>query len=245
MVKHLASGMNYVGLTIVPLEDRWRRHIEQAAMNRIKTHRSLHAAIRKYGADGFTIRQIDQGMSKGDLETKERFWIDKLCTLTPQGFNISAGGGSGGAHGRAVVVDDKRFSSVRAAAEYVALTRGITFEAAKGRIRSGRIDVRAPSKPGQAVSKTKAYKAWSQIIHCTTNPKSRDFILGIEVHEPWKNFERFLADAGQPPSDDMAFARLDKSRGYEPENCAWLPRNEAAKLSARYQNDRKVDVQLE
>lgn len=240
LVEHIASGMKYVGLTIVPIEERWRRHIEQASMNRIKTHQSLHAAIRKHGPEGFTIKQIDQGISKSDLEGKERYWIDKLSTLAPQGFNISSGGGSGGAHGRAVVVDDKRFSSVRAAAEYVALTRGITFEAAKGRIRSGRIDVRVPSKPGHAISKTKAYKAWSQVIHCTTNPNSRDFIPGVEVHQAWRDFERFLADVGQPPSEGMAFVRLDKSRGFEPGNCAWVSRSQAARLSAESQKNRQL-----
>ncbi len=240
LIEHIASGMKYVGLTIVPIEERWRRHIEQAFMNRIKTRQSLHAAIRKHGPDSFTIRQIDQGVSKSDLEGKERYWIEKLCTLAPHGFNISAGGGSGGAHGRAVVIDDTRFSSVRAAAEYVALTRGITFEAAKGRIRSGRIDVRTPSKPGHAISKSKAYKAWSQVIHCTTNPNSRDFISGVQVHEAWRDFGNFLADVGQPPAEGMVFARLDKSRGFEPGNCAWIPRSQAAKLSAESQKSRRL-----
>lgn len=238
LVEHIASGTKYVGLTIVPIAERWRRHIEQASMNRIKTHQSLHAAIRKYGPGGFTIKQIDQGKSKSDLEGKERYWIDKLSTLVPQGFNISSGGGSGGAHGRAVVIDDQRFSSVRAAAEYVALTRGITFDAAKGRIRSGRIDARAPSKPGHAISKTKAYKAWSQVIHCTTNPNSRDFIPGVEMHQAWRDFERFLADVGQPPSEGMVFARLDKSMGFTPENCAWISRSQAARLNAQNQKSR-------
>lgn len=232
LIEHTASGMKYVGLTIVPIEERWRRHIEQASMNRIKSDESLHAAIRQHGPESFTIQQIDQGVSKSDLEGKERYWIDKLSTLVPQGFNISAGGGSGGAHGRAVVIDGKRFSSVRAAAEYVALTRGITFEAAKGRIRSGHIDASPPSKPGHAISKTKAYKAWSQIIHGTTNPNSRDFIPGIGVHEAWRDFKKFLADVGQPPSEGMVFARLDKSQGFEPGNCAWISRSAVAKLSA-------------
>lgn len=239
LVEHIASGRKYVGLTIVQIEERWRRHVEQAYMNQIKNYESLHAAIRKYGPASFKIQQIDQGVCKSDLEGKERYWINKLSSLAPEGFNISPGGGSGGAHGRAVVVDGIRFDSVRAAAEYVARTRGISFEAAKGRIRSGRIDVRAPSKPGHAISKTKAYKAWSQVVHCTTNPKSRDFIPGLAVHRAWRDFQTFLADVGQPPSETMAFVRLDKSRGFEPGNCAWISRSEAARMSAKSQQSRK------
>jgi len=76
LIEHVASGMQYVGLTIVSIEERWRRHIAHASMNRIKTHQSLHAAIRKHGPESFTIRQIDQGVSKSDLEGKERYWIE-------------------------------------------------------------------------------------------------------------------------------------------------------------------------
>lgn len=243
LIEHIASGKKYVGLTIVPVKERWRRHIEQASMNRIKTKQSLHAAIRKYGPESFTIKKIDQGTSKSDLEGKERFWIDKLSTQTPHGFNISPGGGSGGAHGRAVSIDGKRFTSVRAAAEYVALTREVSFEAAKGRIRSGRIDAKAPSKPGNAVSKTKAYKAWSQVVHSATNPNSRDFMPGVHVHEAWRDFEQFLADVGQPPMEGMAFARLDKSRGFAPGNCAWIPLSEAALLSAKFQKSKMKGIE--
>ncbi len=242
LVEHIASGRKYVGLTIVQIVERWRRHVEQAYMNQITNYESLHAAIRKYGPESFQIQQIDQGVCKSDLEGKERYWIKKLSSLAPEGFNISPGGGSGGAHGRAIVVDGIRFDSVRAAAEYVARTRGISFAAAKGRLRSGRIDIRAPSKPGHAISKTKAYAAWSQVVHCTTNPQSRAFIQGVEVDRAWKDFYSFLADVGHPPSKGVVFVRLDKSRGFEPANCAWVSRSEAAKISAKSQRSRTSAV---
>lgn len=242
LVEHIASGAKYVGLTIVHIEERWCRHIEQAFMNQIKDYQSLHAAIRKYGPGSFSIKQIDQGVCKTDLEEKERYWIKNLSSLAPNGFNISPGGGSGGAHGRAVSIDEICFPSVRAAAEYVARTRGISVVAAKRRIRSGRIDVRAPSKAGHAISKTKAYKAWSHVVHCATNPKSRAFVQGVELDQAWKDFDSFLADVSQPPSQTMAFVRLDKSRGFEPANCAWVSRSEAARMSAKSQRSRTSAV---
>jgi hypothetical protein len=32
----------------------------------------------------------------------------------------------------------------------------------------------------------------------------------------------------------MAFARLDKTRGYVPGNCTWMTKSEASKLNAAY-----------
>lgn len=232
LIEHQPTGRLYVGLTIVSEEKRWRQHIEQAQAGHIKSLDSLHAAIRTCGEDEFTIAVIDQGTTKRDLERKERHWIKALGTMVPNGFNISSGGGSGGAMGRTTHVDGKRFATVREAASYVAETRGITFEAAKGRLRSGRLDVVAPSKPGHAVSKTSAYKAWSRIVHCATNPNSKDFIPGLILHPGWEDFHTFLKDVGQPPEHGHVFARLDKGEGFTSDNCAWMGKSEASQRNA-------------
>jgi GIY-YIG catalytic domain len=238
LITHLASGKKYVGLTIVPLADRWRGHCEQAAMNTIQSARSLHSAIREHGHEAFEIKQIDSGTTKAGLESQERAWIRKLNTVVPNGYNISLGGGSGGAHGREVKVDGIRFKSVRAAAEHLAVTRGISFEAAKGRLRTGRLDVRSPSKPGEAITKSRAYTVWSRIVHGVLNPMSKAHIPGIKLHAPWRDFRKFLADVGQPPEADVVFGRLDKSQDFTPNNCRWMPRQEAARSSAESQRRR-------
>lgn len=229
---HEPTGKQYVGLTIVPVRQRWLQHIEQAQAGHIKSLDSLHAAIRTHGPGEFTLRVIDRGTAKRDLEGKERHWIAKLETLVPKGFNISRGGGSGGAMGRTTVVEGQRFATVREAAVYVARMRGITFVAAKGRLRSGRLDVVAPSKPGHAISKTSAYKAWSRIVHCATNPQSKDFIPGLALHPGWYDFHIFLNDVGQPPERGLVFARLDKGKGFTPDNCVWMGKSEASQRNA-------------
>lgn len=232
LIEHQPTGRQYVGLTIVSEEKRWRQHVEQAQAGHIKSLDSLHAAIRTYGQEEFTISVIDQGTTKQDLERKERHWIKALGTMVPNGFNISAGGGSGGAMGRENVVDGKKFATVREAASHVAETRGISFEAAKGRLRSGRLDVVSPSKPGHAVSKTAAYKTWSRIVHCATNPNSKDFIPGLVLHPGWENFHVFVKAVGQPPERGYVFARLNKGKGFTPDNCAWMGKSEASQRNA-------------
>lgn len=235
LITHKVSGMRYVGLTIQTLERRWQYHLEQASAGHIKGAESLHAALRKYGPDAFENRQIDQGTTKQDLEQKERFWIGKLGTLTPHGYNISLGGVSGGSNKKPCEQDGIRFPGVKERIEHVAKTRGISLAAAKGRVQHNRIDVKAPAKPGQSLINTPAYKAWSRIVHGVLNPRSkREHIPGVQLHDPWRAFSEFFKDVGQPPTKGMAFTRLDKAKGFYPENCAWLTKSEASKINAAY-----------
>ena len=227
----------YIGLTIQTIERRWQYHVEQANANQIKSENSLHAAIRQYGVDAFTIEIIDKGTTKKDLEEKERYWIRALNTLVPNGYNISTGGVSGGSHKKPTTIDGILFESVKKAAEYLAESRKISVEAAEKRIFMGRIDIKSPAKRGQSLVKTKAYKTWSRIIHCVSNPNSKGYIPNIKVHEDWKDFDVFFKDVGNPPEQDMVFCRLNKTLGFSPDNCAWLTKSEARNLNTRSCNN--------
>lgn len=142
-------------------------------------------------------------------------------------------GVSGGSNKRTTVLDGQRFSSVMDAAKYLVETKGISLAAARKRLASKRVEVKTRAKPGESLVKTPAYKAWSHIKHGALNPKSKDYIPGIEMHDPWKtDFERFHEDVGDPPAKGMAFTRLDKSKGFFPDNCAWLTKSESSKLNA-------------
>lgn len=234
LVTHLVSGKQYVGLTIQTLERRWIYHLQQARAGHIKGDGSLHAAIREHGAEAFTMVQIDSGTTKINLEKKEREWIKAHVTLAPVGYNISTGGVSGGSNRKPTIFEGKRFSSVGAVVEHISQTRGISLDAAKARLRFDRIDVKTPAKKGESLVKTPAYKAWSRIVHGVLNPKSKDYIFGVDIHESWRNFDAFFKDVGQPPKAGMALTRCDKSKGFFPENCAWLSKSESSKLNAAH-----------
>lgn len=233
-IDHKSSGKCYVGITIQTLERRWQNHIEQAVAGSVKDQDSLHEAIRRYGPDEFSVSAIDHGTTKKDIEKAERYWIKKLKTQIPNGFNIAPGGSSGGSTPIETTVDGKIFPSVKEAAEYVAKSREITLHAAKRRLLKGRIDIRTPAKPGESLVKTPAYKAWSHIIHGTLNPNSKDYIEGLEIHNSWKNFDLFFEDNGQPPQEGMAFSRINKAEGFFPGNCRWMTKSEASKINAAY-----------
>ncbi len=233
-ITHTATGKRYIGLTVQSLERRWKYHLEQAAAGFIKGHASLHAAIREFGADAFTIAKIDSGTTKLGLELKEREWIAALDTLAPAGFNLDPGGVSGGSSAKPQTVDGVRFASTGLAVAYIADKYGISEHAAKKRLLVGRIDVRKPAKPGASLVKSKAYKAWSAIIHGAMNPASKDYQPNVDLHHAWRLFDVFLADVGHPADPESCFARVDKSKGFEPSNCRWMSKSEASQINAAY-----------
>lgn len=238
VITHVGSGMKYVGITIQTIERRWAYHIEQARAAHIKSEASLHAAIRTFGEDAFAVETIDHGTSKSNLEAKERSWIKRLNSLVPRGFNISTGGTSGGSNSKPVTIDGQRFPSRGSAAEYVSTTRNISLHAAKRRLLKGRIDIRARATPGKSLIKTPAYRAWSQIVHCAVNPRSKSYITGVALIDRWRNFQTFLEDVGQPPKKGLVFARLNKDDGFHPNNCAWFSKSAASKINAAHMKNK-------
>lgn len=64
----------YIGQTIRPVEQRFKRHITDAINGVIDTH--LSRAIRKYGKDNFNFEIIDTAATQEELTLKEKLWID-------------------------------------------------------------------------------------------------------------------------------------------------------------------------
>lgn len=104
MIVYLATnkinGKQYVGQTVRSLEERWRDHC------RVVDENFFHRAIRKYGADNFSVKIIDAAETVEELDEKEMFWISKLNTLFPSGYNLREGGNVSG-RGRSGMLNPK------------------------------------------------------------------------------------------------------------------------------------------
>lgn len=74
---------------------RWNSHIYEA-LNSEKDHCSLlNNAIRKYGAQNFTIERIDESDDQDELDELEIKYIQEYNTLVPNGYNLVKGGKKG------------------------------------------------------------------------------------------------------------------------------------------------------
>lgn len=84
------NGMIYIGQTRNSINTRFIHH--KSSAKRQKTY--LYNAMNKYGVENFTIEQIDTASSIDELNEKEIYWIKKLNTKKPNGYNMVDGGNS-------------------------------------------------------------------------------------------------------------------------------------------------------
>ena len=83
----------YIGLTTKTLNWRFKKHIYEA-FKYPDSPLHIRRAIRKYGADAFTIEQIDTAETQQELNQKEKYWI-AFYNSTETGYNETAGGEGG------------------------------------------------------------------------------------------------------------------------------------------------------
>lgn len=87
------SGKQYVGRD-VNLPSRVKKHLS----GKDPECRHVHKAIKKHGADAFDVEIIQYpGISHETLNAVERWWVRRLQTLSPSGYNLTEGG-DGGKH---------------------------------------------------------------------------------------------------------------------------------------------------
>ncbi len=220
VITNCINGKQYVGLTTTSIEERWERHLDQVSR---KEASLIHKAIAEFGEENFTLEVIAQASNIEELRTKEREWIKKLNTLTPQGYNVTLGGEVGGAPGKPTTLpgDPILYPSLQAAAKALAEREGINQEAAEKRIYTGRVDVNKP----HGMSKTRIYKYWSKLVHQSANPNSKEY-NGYIICEHWQHFRKFFEEMNEGYQESLCLKLIDPSLPYSKENCVWVNKNE-------------------
>ena len=92
LVTNKLNGKQYVGQTVRPLAQRWRRH------GWVSTQRCAHPlalAIQKYGKSSFLVEELEECGSQGQLDERETYWAKALNTFSPNGYNLRTGKGRG------------------------------------------------------------------------------------------------------------------------------------------------------
>lgn len=86
----------YVGQTKHTILKRWKEHIHVfkygIKYNKHIKNSAIYQAMRKYGIDSFQIIELQKCNSINELNKSESFWIKKLNTLSPNGYNLNSGG---------------------------------------------------------------------------------------------------------------------------------------------------------
>lgn len=81
------NNKQYVGLTTRTLEARTQEHLRS-------NHTVIGKALDKYGFENFDLEVIDSAETIDELNDLEIHYIDKLNTMTPNGYNLCIGGGT-------------------------------------------------------------------------------------------------------------------------------------------------------
>ena len=82
------NGDCYIGKTSKTIEERFQRHIYNSNYN-IDTH--LCRAMRKYGADNYSIEILESQVSVKNIDAREKYYIE---TIKPR-YNMTEGGDGG------------------------------------------------------------------------------------------------------------------------------------------------------
>ena len=83
-ITNIQNNKVYIGQSIRPVEQRFRRHINDALSNILNTH--FARAIRKYGEISFQIEIIDSAHNQDELNQKEQYWI-RYYNSVENGYN--------------------------------------------------------------------------------------------------------------------------------------------------------------
>lgn len=94
------------------------------------------------------------------------------------------------------------------------------------------------------LSRTRLYNVWKGMRQRCTNPNSDSYprygARGITCCEEWDDFEVFLRDMGEPPTDVHTLEREDNNLGYSKQNCVWATPTEQGRNKS---NNRLITFQ--
>ena len=83
-ITNIQNKKMYIGQTIRPIEERFKRHLNDAIKGNLDTH--FARAIRKYGKENFTIECIDVAETQEELNLREQYWI-RYYNSIEEGYN--------------------------------------------------------------------------------------------------------------------------------------------------------------
>lgn len=106
LITNLIDNKKYVGQAS-NVEERWYRH--SVDYKRLKS-RYLYRAMNKHGIENFIFEIIESNISIDLISEREIFWIEKMSTKAPNGYNMTSGGE--GSHNRILTEESRKKISI-------------------------------------------------------------------------------------------------------------------------------------
>ncbi len=90
-IENKINGKLYVGQTICP-KNRKKQHFSKT----FHGNSAFDRALLKYGRSSFDFSIVEELGILADANKREYYWIERLNSLVPSGYNLKEGGGAGG-----------------------------------------------------------------------------------------------------------------------------------------------------
>lgn len=87
LITNIKNNKKYVGYTKYTPEERFKKHWEQRFTEDVLFHR----ALKKYGKNSFEVIGLEE-IDEQEWAEKETYWIEKINSKVPKGYNICPGG---------------------------------------------------------------------------------------------------------------------------------------------------------
>ena len=97
------------------------------------------------------------------------------------------------------------------------------------------------------MSKTPLFAVWWAMLSRCNNPNNHSYknygARGIKVCDEWLNPSKFFDWAAENGySSGLTIERIDVNKGYGPDNCKWIPKDEQARNKT---NNRMIEINCE
>jgi len=86
------NGKIYIGKTNKTIEERFSAHLKNA---KNKVNRYLYDSMNHHGFDLFEVYLVEECKTEEELSSREKYWIENLNSMYPNGYNMTAGGDGG------------------------------------------------------------------------------------------------------------------------------------------------------
>lgn len=120
LITNKVNGFQYVGAAKI-FKERVYKHLSDVRRGKGRKG-SVQDAIRVHGEENFSFEVVDKANTLNQLALKEQDWIEKLNTMSPNGYNLLRGNYStrlknSGKFVR-IEVDGQPFKTIKSAAEF-------------------------------------------------------------------------------------------------------------------------------